>query len=125
MLNGRLALAVFFAVTIPFEVARAGDPLSPDSLNVQFVGCWSFGPRSYAAVCDSARGLVFLGAAGGVYVLDVADSTRPSKRSEISTVGAVLGLCYRDDYLYVADGSGGGAHYLCFRPRQSSRGRTL
>ena len=80
-----------------------------DSLDVQFVGNWPYGP-SYAAAYDSARGLVFCGSGGGVYVLDVSNPSLPTKVSEsIRTRGFVIDLQYDHDSqtLLVADHSAG------------------
>jgi hypothetical protein len=84
----------------------AGVAQAQDSLNCRFVGNWPFGP-SLAVALDSSRNLAFCGSGGGVYVLDVSDPALPVKRSEISTRGAVNGLCYLNNRLYVADGLAG------------------
>jgi len=79
-----------------------------DSLNVRFVGCWSFGP-CYAVAMDTARNIVFIGAGGGVYLLNVSEPSNPSVISTITTRGKVSRIFY--DYtakrLYVAAGQAG------------------
>ena len=78
------------------------DGLPFDSSNCSLVGNWPFGP-SYSLTLDSARNLVFCGSGGGVYVLDVSDSTNPVKLSEaIHTTGLAYGFCLQGDRLYVA-----------------------
>ncbi len=81
-----------------------------DSLNVRWIGAWSFGPECYAVTVDEIRNTVFMGAGGGVYVLDASDPpTNLNKLAEISTRGIVRSPFYDsgDHRLFVADGQGG------------------
>lgn len=75
-----------------------------DSLNMRFVGNWPFGPANSVA-CDSARNLAFLGSGGGVFIVDVSNSTEPTMLSDaIRTQGVVNELYYDESsrLLYVA-----------------------
>ena len=53
-----------------------------DSLNVNFVGNWPFGPECWAIAYDSAREVAFLSSGGGVICMNVADSSNPIKISD-------------------------------------------
>lgn len=80
-----------------------------DPLNVRFIGNWPFGP-SYTVTYDKVRNLVFCGAGGGVYILDVSNPSSPVKVSEaIHSRGIVYGLFYdsSNQRLYIAGGQGG------------------
>ena len=95
--------AVFvFCLGLPL----AGIAAAQDSINCRFIGNWPFGP-SYTAALDTARALAFVGSGGGVCVLNDSVSGSPVKVSEIATRGMVLGLCYANNRLYVADWTGG------------------
>jgi hypothetical protein len=86
-----ILIAIFTYVSIPnhllgeyystsnrdFQVSFS----SFDSLNVRFLGSWPFGPSEAVAI-DSIRHLAFVGSGGGVFILDVSDSTNPIKISE-------------------------------------------
>ncbi|HDQ99373.1 MAG TPA: T9SS type A sorting domain-containing protein [candidate division WOR-3 bacterium] len=93
----------FIAALLVLVTALA--PASPaDSLNCRLAGNWPFGP-TMAVACDPARNLVFLGAGGGVYVLNVADPTEPALLSEgIRTAGRVKDMVHTGNRLYSASG---------------------
>ena len=77
------------------------------SLNCRFVGNWPFG-TPLAIVTDPMRNFVFCGAGGGVYPIDVSDSTTPRVLSDgIRTMGVVLNLYYCSDKLYIAANTNG------------------
>jgi len=80
-----------------------------DSLNVQFVGNWPFGPHSCACAVDTVRDYVFMGSSGGVCILDVSTPSDPVFVGEVHTRGWVEGIfySYADSILYVADRMGG------------------
>ncbi len=80
-----------------------------DSLNVRWVGAWSFGPNCYAVSVDEERDIVFMGAGGGIYALDATEPSNLAKLSEMSTRGFVEGLFYDSttQRLYAAAHKGG------------------
>lgn len=80
-----------------------------DSLNVSFVGGWTFGKLSFAVEVDSINDVIFASSGGGIYVLDVSDPTNPFKISDIAPMSdVVLDIFLRDDgKLFVAAGKGG------------------
>ncbi len=81
-------------------------PSSRDSLNVRVIGRWPFGPAS-AVTADEARTITYLGAGGGIYILDTSDPRNPAQLAEMSTPGYVRDMILAGDHLYVADNTGG------------------
>jgi len=75
-----------------------------DSLNVRCVGRWPYGPAYAVAV---QGGYAYLGSGGGIYILDIADPTSPTKIAQIATPGVVHGLFLDDFLLYVGDREAG------------------
>jgi len=95
--------SILFVVVFVLAASAA----QADSLYCRLVGAWPFGP-SYAVALDSARNLAFCGSGGGVYVLDVSDSSSPVVLSEaIHTRGVVRDLYYQTNRLYIAAQSAG------------------
>ncbi|MBM3313055.1 hypothetical protein FJY70_00520 [candidate division WOR-3 bacterium] len=88
-----------------FVMASIGAPA--ERFYSRLLGSWPFDlPRSVAL--DTARGLAFLGAGGGVYVLDVSEPESLIKVSEgIRCADVVNGVCYRDGLLYAACAAAG------------------
>ncbi|MBD3236601.1 MAG: hypothetical protein GF330_07845 [Candidatus Eisenbacteria bacterium] len=82
---------------------------APAQTGFQRVGAWPYGP-SLAVDVDASRNLVFLGAGGGVLILDGSDPTAPALLTEeIRTVGLISDFFYDadDQNLYIAGGEGG------------------
>ncbi|MEO0004862.1 MAG: T9SS type A sorting domain-containing protein [candidate division WOR-3 bacterium] len=107
--TGILASRAFMAVS-GYDITTSCNQLSfshppflnPDSLNCHFVGNWPFGAPT-ALVTDSTRNIVFCGAGGGVYPIDVSNPTHPFILTDrLRTVGDVLNLYYNSDTLYIA-----------------------
>lgn len=107
-MNKFMSLSLFIvSITISSRIYSSGTKF--DSLNLSLVGNWPFG-FSCAVAYDSARQLVFCGSGGGVYIIDVSDSTKPRKVSEkIHTRGMVEELFYESSNhrLFIADGPAG------------------
>ncbi len=80
-----------------------------DSLNVRYVGGWTFGPRVNAVEVDESRSLLFSNAEGGIYIWDISNPANPSRLKEISTFGTVSDIFYDStrQMLFVADYNGG------------------
>jgi hypothetical protein len=81
--------------------------LERDSLNMRMAGRWPYTDDCYTVAVDEVREIAFLGAGGGIYLLDVSDPSSPMKLGQIATPGQVMGLFYLDGLLYVADGREG------------------
>ncbi|MCK4234153.1 hypothetical protein KAX75_06970, partial [candidate division WOR-3 bacterium] len=80
-----------------------------DSLNVQFVGNWPFGPPQDVAF-DSLRNFLFCGSGGGVYILDISNPSSPDIISEkIHTRGVITDLFYdhQSQNLFITYHNGG------------------
>jgi len=80
-----------------------------DSLNVKRIGNWPFGP-SDALYCDTIRNLVFLGAGGGIHILNVSDPNNIIEMCEpIKTYGKVQNFFYDHlaQRLYIANSAAG------------------
>ncbi len=83
--------------------------ISADSLNVTYLGGWSFGPRALAVELDRSRNLLFSGAEGEIFIWDISDPSNPVKLSEFATFGIVNEMSYDSatQKLFVADYNGG------------------
>ncbi len=80
-----------------------------DSLNVSLEGIWPF-TWATEVEGDSLRKLAFLGCGGGVFILDVSDSSNPQVISDKITARDIIRDCYYsydDQRLYVAAGYDG------------------
>ncbi len=73
----------------------------PDSMNMQFMGNWPYGPALHVYV---VKNIAFLAAGGVVYILNVSDPYHPVKMSEIKTMGVAARLFYDRGFLYIAGG---------------------
>lgn len=83
--------------------ALAGESLQ-DDFNISFVGHWLVGPSLAVAVSENKA---YLGAGGGIYILDISDPVSPHVISKMNTPGFVKGLSVDGSYLYVDDGPAG------------------
>ncbi len=83
--------------------------IQADSLDVRYLGGWSFGPRVLAAELDRSRNLLFSGAEGEIYIWDISYPSNPVKLGEFATFGIVNEMFYDSatQKLFVADQNGG------------------
>ncbi len=72
----------------------------PDSMNMQFVGSWPYGPAFHVYV---VKDIAFLATGCVVYILDVSDPYHPVKISEIKTRGVARRVYYSNGFLYIAN----------------------
>ncbi len=95
-------------ILMPVDEDFPEGTLDFDSLNVTWVGAWSLASNSTIIINGPSRDTVFLGAGGGVYVLDITD-TPFVEISEINTRGLVRDLFYDSttERLFIADDKGG------------------
>ncbi len=117
--NKKIGNLVIIAIAIIVSTGFAGNRFidegpeifgDKDSLNIRFVGNWPFSDGCEEIAYDSVRQLVFVGAGGGVYILDVSNPANIQKVSEkIHTNGNVYSLFYvpADQRLYIACYEGG------------------
>lgn len=79
-----------------------------DSLNVCYIGNWPFGAVR-AVAYDSLRKLIFIGAGGGVYILNDSIHSNPQMVSDkICTRGDIANIFYDSNTkrIFIADADG-------------------
>ena len=78
-----------------------------DSLNVRWVGSWSYGGAGPISVGEiKGTPYAFLGSGGGIIVFDVSNPSSPVKMGEVGTPGGVGGLFFLNNRIYVANVGG-------------------
>jgi hypothetical protein len=82
--------------------------IQTDSLYIQAIGGWPFGPPCKAIAINPVDSLAYFGSGAGVYTLDISNPGIPAKVSEkIHMKNLVLDLCYDNNKLYGALGESG------------------
>jgi hypothetical protein len=82
--------------------------IQTDSLHIQAIGGWPFGPHCKAIAINPVESLAYFGSGAGVYTLDISNPSVPAKVSEkIHMKDSVLDLCYDNNKLYGALGESG------------------
>ena len=75
-----------------------------DDFNVSFVGHWPFGIARVVTIHDN---YAYVGAGGGIYILNIQNLSNIIPVSEIRTRGLVEDFYISGDFLYVAGGESG------------------
>ncbi|MCK4249879.1 T9SS type A sorting domain-containing protein [candidate division WOR-3 bacterium] len=98
----------FFLIFVISQQFLHGLTPQKDSLIIQPIGSWPFGPPCQSVAINSVDDLAYFGVAAGVYILDISNPNNPTKVSErIHMKHFVRDLCYENNMLYGAVGKAG------------------